>query len=695
MKYPTSVYFFDEKQQLIRIVSKKYLTKNIQTKEITSNKGELINDKLVVSTVYDERIKGSAYMAVKELDGSFSMYAIQTSDDPNNRNEFVGINFAVKELEGFIVKDIRPKNQSIKSVAEQIISFTDREWRVGYVKPNLSAVTDTFYYLSVKDCLKQLQAHNCEIIFKCKIENQRITDKWIEIYDQIGTASNKRFTYGGSALSIVREQDRSQLYTSLIGRGKGEETGNGYGRRIEFSDVEWKKSQGDPIDKPKGQNYVELPDMTNLYGIPLKNGQMRKREGVAVFEEIDNKEKLLENTYNSLVEISRPLVQFKTTIFSGDEIGNTIQIHRYDRGYHYRARIFNMTIDRLTGKITSNVGDNLVKKSAIKTSSEIQMNIQKLDNEKVAFHTSEQIAKWQSDIIRGAKGGSFTLLNQQDLGIGEDRTPFAAVAMNGPSIATSDHFFVINSEGVGFIDGDFNLDNFHTAWTIDGVFNANFIQAGILSGPNFNLNLDTGDCTFAKGKITSLDKKSIFDLTNNYFKLDNGQSIRIDPGKLSIFDNSYKVAQFDSNGISFWRQEKAIGFVGVNTWKGFPFIKGIVFDLEYENGDYMTWAYRQNSTDKEYTTLFTLDPKGRTGYQKKGIFADLEFFANKGIYTNQIGSYGKSFTFNLGWTSFGGSNQPSISRGNVGIGMSLNELILFSGGKYITLTQIMDFMSKG
>jgi len=293
MKYPTSVYFFDEKQQLIRIVSKKYLTKNIQTKEITSNKGELINDKLVVSTVYDERIKGSAYMAVKELDDSFSMYAIQTSDDPNNRNEFVGINFAVKELEGFIVKDIRPKNQSIKSVAEQIISFTDGEWRIGYVKPNLSAVTDTFYYLSVKDCLKQLQAHNCEIIFKCKIEKQRITDKWIEIYDQIGTASNKRFTYGGSALSIVREQDRSQLYTSLIGRGKGEETGNGYGRRIEFSDVEWKKSQGDPIDKPKGQNYVELPDMTNLYGIPLKNGHLCKNK-----ERIPNESPFYQNIKN-------------------------------------------------------------------------------------------------------------------------------------------------------------------------------------------------------------------------------------------------------------------------------------------------------------------------------------------------------------------------------------------------------------
>lgn len=695
MKYNASVYFFDEKQQLIRMVTKKYLTKNIQTKEITADKSELLNDKLAVTTVYDKRIASAAYMAVKESDGSFSMYDIQTSGDPNNRNEFVGVNFAVKELEGYIVKDVRPQNRSINYVAEQLLNFTNGEWRVGYVKPNLPTITDNFYYISVKDSLKQLQTHGCEIIFKCKFENRQITDKWIEIYDQIGTSSNKRFTYGASALSIVKEQDRSQIYTSLIGRGKGEEVGDGYGRRIEFSDIEWKTSSGKPVNKPKGQNFVELPEMTVQYGIPLKTGEMRKREGVIIFDEIEDKEQLLLNTYNALLEICRSLVQFKTEILSGDEIGNTVQVHRYDRGYHYKVRVFSVTIDRLSGKVTSNIGDNLAKKSAIKTSSDIQLNIEKIEEEKVSFYTSEQVAKWQSDIIRGAKGGSFTLLNQQDLGIGEDRTPFAAVAMNGPSIATSDHFFVINSEGVGFIDGDFNLDNFHTAWTIDGVFNADFIQAGILAGPNFHLNLDTGEAVFGKGKITSLDGKSIFDLTNNYFKLDNNQAIRIDPGKISIFDSSYKVAQFDANGLGFWRQEKAVGFVGVNTWKGFPFIKGIVFDLEYDNGDYMTWAYRQNSTAQEYTTLFTLDPKGRTGYQKKGIFADLELFANKGVYTNQLGSYGQSFTFNLGWTNFGGSNQPSISRGNVGIGMSLNELILFSGGKYITLTQIMDFMNKG
>ncbi|WP_429949402.1 hypothetical protein IGJ55_002077 [Enterococcus sp. AZ170] len=513
MKITSSVYFFDDRQRFIRMVTKKFLTQNIQEKEITSDKSELLNDKLTVSVVFDKGIEEAAYMAVKENDGTFSLYSIINSGDENNRNHFVGINFAVKELEGFIVKDIRPQKKPISVVASQIMNATDGEWRVGYAKPNLPIITDTFYYLSVKDALKQLQTHGCEILFKCKIENNKITDKYIEIYDEIGSASNKRFVYGSTALSVVKEQDRSEIYTSLIGRGKGEEVGDGYGRRLEFAGIEWKTTANKPVNKPKDQNWIELSEMTEKYGIPLKNGKMRKREGVVVFEDIEDAEELLLNTYNALIEMSRPLIQFKTEVISGDEIGNTIQVHRYDRDYHYRARIFSVVIDRLTGKVNSDIGDNLIKKSSIKTSSDLKLDLKRVEDTKPSFYTAEQIAQWQTDIIRGLKGGSYVVLTEADLGISDERIPYCSVWMNGKSLETSNHFLVANSEGIGFIDGDFNLDNFHTAWTIDGVLNARFIQVGRLGGEQVFLDLDTGEVFFAKGFIKSKNGNLKIDIT--------------------------------------------------------------------------------------------------------------------------------------------------------------------------------------
>ena len=58
----------------------------------------------------------------------------------------------------------------------------------------------------------------------------------------------------------------------------------GYGRRITFADVEWSKANGDPLDKPKGQEWLEDPDATKQLG--FSDGHMRI--GLEVFEDVDD-----------------------------------------------------------------------------------------------------------------------------------------------------------------------------------------------------------------------------------------------------------------------------------------------------------------------------------------------------------------------------------------------------------------------
>ncbi|WP_270375344.1 phage tail spike protein, partial [Enterococcus thailandicus] len=345
-----TIYFLDDEQKLLKGVGEKEIIEDIQTKEITEDKSELMSDALSVTVLDNEKIRDAVFMAVRENESSFSMYKIITDSDPNGTLQFTGVNFAVDELSAYIVKDMRPNGKSVKEVAEQILSYTNGEWRVGYVDSALKAVSSSFYYISVKDALKQLQTFNCEVVFKCTIDGNKVTDKWIEIYSRIGEVTNKRFVFGSNALEVVRQRDRSQVYTSIIGRGKGEEVGDGYGRRIEFTDVEWKKSNGDPLDKPKGQNWIEYPEMTKLHGIPTKNGTKRKRETVLILEDVEDTKELLQLTYENLVAYSRPLIQFKTSVLGGDSIGNTVTIHRKDKNYHYQTRVFSVKLNRLTGQ---------------------------------------------------------------------------------------------------------------------------------------------------------------------------------------------------------------------------------------------------------------------------------------------------------------------------------------------------------
>ena len=532
-----SIYFLDDKQKLLKVFGESKIIESIQSKEITPDKSELMNDTLSVSVIDDDKIRDAAFMAVREDGSSFSMYKITADSDPRGRLNFSGVNFAVDELSAYIVTDMRPKDKSFMQVAEQILGYTNGEWRVGFVDSTLPSLSGTFYYLSVRDALKQLQTFGCEILFKCTITGNKITDKWIEIYKQIGKVSNKRFVYGSNALEVVRQRDRSQLYTSIIGRGKGEEVGDGYGRRIEFTNVEWKKSKGDPLDKPKGQNWLEYPEMTALYGIPMKNGSKRKRETVLILEDIEDPAELLQATYENLVEYSRPLIQFKTSVLGGDAIGNIVPIHRSDKGYHYKTRVFSMKLDRVTGKVECELGDNL-NSSSTRQAASIQNSVANLAETKMTFYDSTEISKWQSDIIRGAHGGAVILMSPSDYPAdhpqrGESRQPFQMVWMDGDSIQTSSHFLVANSDGIGFIDGDFYTSPFKTAWTIDGKFNADFIRTGTILADIFE---------------TSFNKL--------------GDTLKLVSGALQVENDGKKIMELTKRGMEFWSGSKSIGTIG-------------------------------------------------------------------------------------------------------------------------------------
>lgn len=598
-----SVYFFDSDQKLIKIVDESRLFSVTQEKEITSNKEELINDKLSVSTVFDDEIKEANYMAVREDESSFSMYKIIGTADPGTMLIFTGINFGPDELDAYVINDIRPNNEFFQSAIARLLSFTKGDWRVGYLDSTLPAVTATFYYCSVREALKTLQTLGCEILFKCELSGEGVTDKWIEVYKQIGEYSNERFEYGDKALTIEKEIDRSNIYTSLIGRGRGEEVGDGYGRRIEFDQVYWSKANGDPLDKPTGKISLEIPEMTELYGIPTKNGKRRKREKVEIFEDCEDPVELIKLTYQALVSYSRPLIQFKTTVFGGDDLGNILTIHRYDRGYHYETRIFSVKIDRLTGKVETGLGDNL-NNSSTRQASNTQNALQTLDSTKMTFYESSEVSKWQSDIIRGAHGGSIIMMNPEDTGKGTSRQPYQMVWMNGDSIATSNHFLVANSEGIGFIDGNFNEANFKTAWTIDGNFNANYIQSGRI-------------------------RADIFETSFNAV----GDQLKLAKGALQVVNNNKKIMELAKKGMQFWSDKGEIGTIGTTDSAGNPFPDASTPTPIEDNA----LVIRTNGTSK-YILISPAKDKGLVmlGNGKAIYFGDLDVQGKLSINAREV-----------------------------------------------------------
>lgn len=488
----SNILFLDKMQQVIKSYDSNEFMECVQTKEITTNASELMNDTLSVSLPFDEIIKDASYIAVNDTkEQEFSLYRILTVKDEDNLLSFEAVNFAVDELDNFIIKDIRPKNRSFSYVINQLLTDSVCDWILGVCEP-IKTVSSTFYYTSMREALKALQELGAEFTFSIEITGNKITKKIINCYNQIGKITNKRFEYGDEVLKIVHQQDRTNIVTALIGRGKGEEVGDGYGRRLEFSDVEWRKSNGKPLDKPKGQNWIEYPEMTKEYGIP-SNGKMLPRKTVVVFDDVDDASELLQKTYDQLAYYCRPLVQFSTEILGSDSIGNTVSIHRGDRNYHYQTRVFKVVTDYVNGRVQASLGDNLSGNSLNRQLSQVQSNISDLNSNKMTFYDSTEIGKYQDDIMRGAgaNGGSIYMVNGIEAGVSQSRETYEQVFMDGPKIQYSQYFMIQNNAGISFKQckkGQWTtIQDVHngastTAWTLDGTFNASFIAAGILAG---------------------------------------------------------------------------------------------------------------------------------------------------------------------------------------------------------------------
>ncbi|TRW72839.1 peptidoglycan DD-metalloendopeptidase family protein [Lactococcus lactis] len=488
----SNILFLDKMQQVIKSYDSNEFIECVQTKEITTNASELMNDTLSVSLPFDGTIKDASYIAVNDTkEQEFSLYRILTAKDEDNLLSFEAINFAVDELDNFIIKDIRPKNRSFSYVINQLLSDSGCDWVLGVCEP-IKTVSSTFYYTSMREALKALQELGSEFTFSIEITGNKITKKIINCYNQIGKITNKRFEYGEEVLKIVHQQDRTNIVTALIGRGKGEEVGDGYGRRIEFSDVEWNKSNGKPLDKPKGQNWIEYPEMTKEYGIP-SNGKMLPRKTVVVFDDVEDASELLQKTYDQLAYYCRPLVQFSTEILGSDSIGNTVSIHRGERNYHYQTRVFKVVTDYVNGRVQASLGDNLSGNSINRQLSQVQSNISDLNSNKMTWYDSTEIGKYQDDIMRGAgaNGGSIYMVNGIEAGVSQSRETYEQVFMDGPKIQDSQYFMIQNNVGISFKQckkgqwttiQDVHNGKSTTAWTLDGTFNAAFISAGILAG---------------------------------------------------------------------------------------------------------------------------------------------------------------------------------------------------------------------
>lgn len=355
-----SIYLFDKMEKLVDIIEKDTLIEWTHTVKV--NAYERASFELPV----DYNLNGVDYFGFFHTDETFRIFRV-TEEKLSDVYYVEGIDKAESDLRTVtVIKDKRPQNATADQALYTALEGTGYE--VGTVSGLPEVRSLSFYYISPAEALtKIIETYGCEFRVRYTFVENRITSRYIDLAKRFGKVSGKQFLYGDNALSIEHEETADDVVTALIGRGKGEETvgedgqaTGGYGRRIEFTDIVWSKRNGNPIDKPAGQNYIVSETARQAYGLS-QDGQLKHRWGVFVDEKIEDKAVLLQRTYEELQKLSVPITTFKASILAMNgeaDYGDSVAIIRDEIGIAFEARLHKVTYDKLdSDRTTVELGD--------------------------------------------------------------------------------------------------------------------------------------------------------------------------------------------------------------------------------------------------------------------------------------------------------------------------------------------------
>lgn len=604
------IYLFDKNKELIDIIPFDNLTANSQDWTLNG----LIKGS--VTGIYTDSIEQAHFYGTHDIDepNVFWQYKIVNYTKENGQFTFEGIYVLFDDLAGRgVIRDRRPKNAPITTVLGYVLE--DTGWQIGNVQSTHTGTSNYYYVSKLEAFWDFISKWRVEFKPRMTFSGGKVTGKYIDIYDRLSDDYGKWYEYGDNLLTVMAEEMRENVFTAFIGRGKGEEVGDGFGRKIDFSAVNWTVASGKPVDKPVGQDYIEIPWATDLYG--YEDGTPRMT--VIDFPDIEDDDELINATYDYGLTECRPKVQFKANVLETGraDVGEIVTILRPDMGIRYKTRVFNLRRDFLNGAIkTIQFGEQLVQTTAQRTK-KTATAIKKQEEQTVYWLTALRKAIVDSYFNEDGYNYDLSADNEYDLPGGYysfdrpiDQNPTKVVYTGAGKI------LIANSNNP---DGSWN---WRTAITGDGItldaVNTGTLTAGrilsAISGSYWDLDndvfhMENGDIQLldtATGNLVSLDYQGVTTINGA-----NGSYARLSPNG-SVVSSNGEDGRYATmaNGRSWYynEEESAVLNIGAHPVAGLPgLLKGTVAAARAQRlviGRYNDYLQSNpNATVNPYITL--------------------------------------------------------------------------------------------
>lgn len=293
------------------------------------------------------KIEARGYVLFRDLDGFFQLFRIETIDDTlsneGERIRKVYAETAATELNNDIVRPV-----TVTGTAEEALDMVlaGTRWQKGEVQWTGSITLELRDYPTVLAAIQRIrEAFGGELRFRVEYDNGQIVARYVDLLQRRGQVTGKRFEYRKDLAGATRTEDTTRLVTAMIGLGKGDDQGN----RLTFTDVTWSKANGDPVDKPRGQDWVGDPDALQIWGV---GGQ----HVFGVYDDNDEEDpaRLLQKTWDELQNRIHGRFMYEVDVavlerLAGFEheavrLGDTVTVHDYvhEQPFILEARVIEM-----------------------------------------------------------------------------------------------------------------------------------------------------------------------------------------------------------------------------------------------------------------------------------------------------------------------------------------------------------------
>ena len=452
---------------------------------------------------------------------------------------------SVSELYGDFIEDKKPRDATPLGALSSILETS--RWRAGSVTVD-GTVSTNFYRTSVREALQSLmELCGGELSTTIEVQGAAVTARKVNITRR-GTDNGLRFTYGRNMENVRRTFSADDVVTALYGFGKGEETGDGYGRGIDFADLKG------------GRMYVEDADALELWGRPDGKGGRAHVFGKVEFSDCEDPAELLELTRAELDEMKEPKVSYEADVtllrgygydFSDAALGDDVALvdTAFEPEVRVKGRVTRLERDLLDGgRATSVTVGNIVEGIDAMVAGQYA-ELQGLKDRSTAWDVAAYtpgayIQQVMDGLNKQFDAGASYVFQLPDKGIIvasvpldpetglPTRTPASAIQLAGGGFRIADS-----------LKGDGSWD-WRTFGTGSG-FTADLITAGRIVGANLVIDLDTGLVSFNKGSIQSSNGNLDIDVDSGSMSVVNSrdEGVFFKSGSLQLTSRAY----FDGN----------------------------------------------------------------------------------------------------------------------------------------------------